>query len=871
LKFQVSERLLMDQIAILDQLEAGESVKGTKITPDIAQKYFERMLQHFGTDNVRLEVLGRHWRKLLPRTHHSAWVYRAGGIYERSRGNWRASANAFLDAGSHAKDPLSRASFQVGAIDSLGRAGRLSESEALANRLHRQLRRIGNPGLAARAMLNLGNVLVYQDRMPEARKVLQRASRELTEAGLELEAASANLALSSTHLFGGSPRKAESLAEQVIVDAESLDAGYLADLARLNLALACIVTGRSDRAYEILLQLKPELESSPVDSARVGEYLADALFQLNLWNEAEESYRNVLVEHRDLIPLHAANIELGLGQSLLVQGRTVDANSHFVRANRWYSRLNNRPWQSVCLRLQASVASEAGNRKNAIAKLHLAEKLAANSPYHLCQILLTLSECGEDRLDRAEKIIQKHGYLDLEWQVHKLRAEAAANPGPQFRRMFKSILVGRMATSSIAARIGFIKDKEGAIQNYLGWLLARPSAKRVQEAVSVIEQIRSVTLIDEILRQASIPQSLKDTFQRLREEISVSVDQAPNGHARLQVSGTMSMARAQRAVMDGLMSLDVEQGTSYASDLKSVVLTETKNGLRILSDSSMSTPNLSDREIRELLRWLPFELLAPMADPNVDPAPALKLLQRLSNAFPTLWQSRFRTVCPDGISWRIPWTLCGMLGGLNEEWSTAMHPRMTNHFASELDGGSSAMVWLGKAQDLPFSEREAESIAGKFKNCKILTSAKEVRESLDGKFDAIHVVSHAIHRPQNPMLSTIEFPDGPIFATEIARSELKVKLASLSACETGSISLQTRSEPDGIARAFIARGAQSTIASMWPLDDEAAYRQFDGFYDAIMKNDHIFSALFQSRCICRDWKPHPYYWGALAHYSGYQK
>ena len=859
----------MDQIALLDHLESGGPISRPNVGNDFGEKYFERLLGYFGSDNEKLLALGSHWRKLLAPTDHSPWVYRAGGIYERSLGNWQASANAFVAAGDHSLDPQHRVSFKVGAIDSLGRAGKLKESQDLAKALHRRLKVLGNPGLAARAMLNLGNVLVYQDRMTEARKVLKKAERELAFAGLDLEAASAKLGLSSTHLFGGNPRTAEKLANDVEELAKSLDAEYLADLARLNLALVFVVTGRSDQAYELLSHLKQSLESSAVDSARVSEYLADAFFQLNLWSEAEEAYREVKSLPTKLTPLHDANINLGLGQSLLALGRHNDATPHLLSAEKLYAKLNNRAWQAVCLRLLAIADFEAGKTKKAIVKLHQAAKFASDSPFHLCQILLSLSQFGENHIDSAYRLIKRHGYLDLEWQVHYLRACKAIKPGIHYRKMFKSILVGRMATRSVAARLGFLKDKEAALRAFLGWLLSQPSGEKVKEAKSVIEQIRSATLLDEILRQESVPSAVKDVFRKLQIEIGSGFDTAPTGHARLQPSGVVSMSRAQKAVTDGLMTLNVTSWSSHSEQSESVILAETNSGLRILHGDKVSNPLLSDAEIQKILRWLPFELLAPMTDRNVNPDAALNLLKKLSNAFPMVWESQHRLICPDGMAWRIPWSLCGLLAGKSEEYGIAMHPRMTSSFSGGLSPKSRAVVWLGLAKDLPFAEKEAEAIAGNFQCCPIITNAKEARGSLDGEYDAIHVVSHAIHRPTNPMLSTIEFPDGPIFATEIARSNLKVRLATLSACETGSISLQSKSEPDGLARAFIARGAQSTVASLWPLDDEAAFRQFKSLYEAVLKDHHINSALFHSRCICREWNAHPYFWGALALYSGY--
>ena len=779
------------------------------------------------------------------------------------------SADAFLEAGERAPDSLSMAAFQVGAIDSLARAGFIDEAQLLANKIKRKLTRLGNPGLAARAMLNLGNALVYQDRMSMARKVLQSALPQLASSGFVVEAVSARLALSSTHLFGGNPRVAEELALQIIADAVALDAEYLADLARLNLALVYNITGRSDQAYELLTDLLPNLESSSVDVARVQEYLADALFNLNLWKESEETYRQILVDHPRLTPLHAANVELGISRVLMAQGSFVEAEPYLARAIRGYSRLKNRPWHAECLRLRAVIAIDRGNVKKARTMLRRAIGLAEGSPFHYCHILLSLTDLGEDHRLRSLQIIRRNGYLDLEWRVLYQFAQNSERPLMYFRRMFRLILMSRLGINSVTARFGFLKDKDEALRAYLDELLTLPTKSHIHEAMSVIEQMRSVTLIDEILAQPAISDDLRETFQKLRTEIGPLLDEAPNGHARLQKSACHLLSRAQKSVTSGLMRLKASGLFSNDSEVKSVVISETKSGISILSRGGASRPMICDREIAKILRWLPFELLAPMATKDSNATDALRLLHQLSDAFSSVWSNSSLLICPDGITWRVPWTLCGSLAGCEEEWSIAMHPRMTGSFDQRLTKNSRAMVWLGRAQNLPYSEKEAEAVAAKFPDCQILTTAKEAKESLSGSFDVVHVVAHAIHRPQNPLLSSIEFPDGPLFASEIARSPLQVGLATLSACETGSISLVTRNEPDGIARAFIARGAQSTVASLWPLDDESAYIQFTALYNSVLEGKNISSALFSSRCICREWQPHPYFWGALALYTGY--
>jgi len=867
----------MDLATSLDRLESGESASASHFRGNqtgLGEAFFTRLLGYYGTENEKLARLGRHWRALLKFAPDVAWVYRAGGVYERGQGRWVASATAFLAAGAEATDPVAKYSFAVGAIDSLARAGKLEDAEYQANRIARGLRRRGEPGLAARALLNLGNALVYQDRMPQARRALSRALPILDAAGLPLEAAAARLALSSTHLFGGDPRIAMEFANDVVVSAENLGADYLADLARLNIALALTVTGKADQAHRLLLELEPRLESSSFDHQRVKEYMADVLFRLNLWTEATEAYRETLLEmapRADRNLLHLANSQLGLGQSLAAQGHHDDARTHFDRAAKTYGRINNRAWQAVSVHQLALGKIDREELAEAKKLLARAEQLANESPFHLTQIWLTQSRIGTDRLDLAAKAIRRYGYVDLEWQIHYLRADrlTGARALSQYRRMVRAIVTGRLAIRSVSGRMGFLKDKTEALRQYMGALLEKPTAARVVEAVSVVRQIRSVTLIDEILRDGDIPVGVRDQLQAARAALENSVDVTLPGGAR-RIQNTSSVGRAQRLATSALLELDLVTQPKSIEANRGVIVTETSGGINLIIGQKLHRLPTTEDALRRTLRWLAFEMAAPMADRNADPAPANELLRQLASIFAPIWESGADWVCPDAVTWRVPWALCSTATPAPKVWELAMHPGTTNRYHRRLDKTDPALIWLGNSADLPFAQKEAEAIAAKFHQARIVTSQAEARESLAGNYEVVHVVSHAIHRPNNPMLSSIQFPDGPVFAYEIAQSPLHVNLATLSACDSGTLSLATRSEPDGLARAFIARGAASVVASQWPLDDEGGFIQFSAIYSALMENRDIRDAIFNAQCICRQWRMHPYYWGALALYSGYR-
>lgn len=864
----------MDIQATLDRLAAGESFNSVlpRALPDgFGEAYFGQILASYGSENKVLARLGRHWAEIAKIVPDAAWAFRAGGAYERSRGRWTRSAEAFVAAGKASSDRVARLSFQVGAIDSLARAGKIEEAERLATRLAKGLRRVGEPALAARSLLNLGNALVYQDRMKQARRVLSRALPELQSAGLVFEATSARMALSSTHLFGGDPRTAIELAQEVVDAATEIEAHYLADLGRLNLALAQIVTGRAEEAHRALLELAPRLADSVADRARVHEYLADALFRLNLWPESETAYQEVLRDRTHLIPLHRANVELGLGQSLLMQGDLTQARSHLSKARRLYAGLNNRVWQAVCVHHLALIELEVGRTKRAAELLGLAETLSSESPFHLAAVLLSQSRAGNDRINEADRLIRKYGYLDLQWQIHFLRAKSSSNPGRHFRRMFNSILVGRLATGSVAAKLGFLKDKNEALVAYISWLLARPTKARVDEATSAINQIRSVTLIDEILSSAKLPEALLSEFGRIRSELETAVIESPSGTSRLLTVDGGSISRAQKSATQALLSIELRTASHVGPASEGVVLAQTGGGLAVLNRSTASVPKLSNSELATQLQWLSYEMLAPMADAKTPPKAVNAMLDRLAGAFEPIWNSDAKWICPDGVGWQIPWALCSERAGLQREWPIAMHPMVSAVHSAQLTRKSRAVVWLGQSSDLPHANSEAANFADQFDDCLFVASRAEALKMLESEFDVLHVASHAHHRPQNPLLSALLFPDGPLFAYEIARSGLKVGLTTLSACDTGSMSSVNQTEPDGLARALIARGSQSVVASQWPLDDEAASIQFRSFYEVLLSGNDLETAIFSAKCICRAWRDHPYYWGALALYSGFTR
>jgi hypothetical protein len=279
----------------------------------------------------------------------------------------------------------------------------------------------------------------------------------------------------------------------------------------------------------------------------------------------------------------------------------------------------------------------------------------------------------------------------------------------------------------------------------------------------------------------------------------------------------------------------------------------------------------SDSDLESEMDWLNFDIIAPMADPKISGESVLAELQSLGDRFirPLILGQKCIGVCPDGQLWRIPWLACADMVGESIDLEIRLHPGLSG-FLPKMEG-LQPMVWVAEHEDLPRARDEAERFLELYPDAQVCRTAAEVRDVLkSGRGSLLHVISHSRHRPIHPMFSSLDFTDGSIMAAEIARSGLRVGMVTLSGCDTARLSGVNRFEPDGLVRAFLARGAGYVVGSAWPLDDEAAMKFYSHFYEAFVVEANIHQSLRHARQAVRQWKSHPYFWAFPLLYAGYQ-
>jgi tetratricopeptide (TPR) repeat protein len=155
--------------------------------------------------------------------------------------------------------------------------------------------------------------------------------------------------------------------------------------------------------------------------------------------------------------------------------------------------------------------------------------------------------------------------------------------------------------------------------------------------------------------------------------------------------------------------------------------------------------------------------------------------------------------------------------------------------------------------DLPHAEEEARTISDLYAEdgADLLLGRRATIErwlgQRPGRYRYLHFAAHARADDREPDGSRLFLADGALDLPAIRRLVLSAELVSLSACET-ALGRQVRGEGVmGLAQAFLAAGARSTVVTLWPVTDRSAAAFMSDFYHEVRAGSTPAAALVEVR------------------------
>ncbi len=882
----------METLSLLENFERADLtskrvlLKTHKPLPGFSEQYFLRVAKLLGENPRAARNLAEGWEIVGKFGDDPSFAWRAKGALERILGNWESSAKAFVQSGALAKGSIEKISFKTGAIDSLARAGKMESAIRLGKSIAVKLEALGELGLAGRAWLNTGNAYLWSDRHHDARQCFARAFECLKNSPFKLEAASALLGSSSAALYTDFPSKTFALAAQARDTMADLGATVYSRHAQANVGQCHLMMGEADESIRIFSELRTLTEPDSLEFARLGQFLGDAWLVLQVYESAGNAFQSA-IDSRGIhqSPLNLGNCIVGLGDVKLFQGHAAEAKGLYLRASRIYRKFGDLALDNLALIGVARSEIALGRMKQAekVLKEAIVDLRKRRMSHFLVGALLDLASItkeNEEILAEASRIIHRFGFVNEAWRIHAIRANKAESfqmALSEYRKMVKSILSYRARLSSVTARTSLIQPCLVSIRCYLSILIEKNSTSSIKEAIQVISDLRSITLLDEFLlgNSSSFNEKAQSILNRIRQEVSAEGgDQLPGGPLRQLEKGARSKPSLVREYLEQIGVSQLRQGVPERAEMSQIPV----NSFVFLTKGSAWLSSRKGRQLRmtrddliKRLRWIHFELMAPLSGFESDGKRLNQELERLRTDLGIEYLESHRNVlhvCLEDVAYQIPWALL-------TPQETVLHLRSsagTSPDQSVLGSNPKVGIWYFSRKDLPHIESEVEQIRSLFPDAKIFSTVEEIlRSSEDQTFDLIHVAAHGKYDHENPMFSSIQLQDGHLLACDIARSAFRTRFATLASCDSASMGQPSGWEPQGLARAFLARRSEVVIGSLWPLNDQVAEYGFGSFYRRLKGGNSVSSSLCEARADLKSKFVDPAYWGSLIMFGGYSQ
>ena len=236
-------------------------------------------------------------------------------------------------------------------------------------------------------------------------------------------------------------------------------------------------------------------------------------------------------------------------------------------------------------------------------------------------------------------------------------------------------------------------------------------------------------------------------------------------------------------------------------------------------------------------------------------------------------RARTLLLASDGALLRVPATvLFGAAGDpvVTRIPSATVLARLRAPGAGQPVGGTLlAIDWAGPG--LPGAAAEVRELGSRYRGVEVEHSTL-ADPGLDAGalagHSALHFAGHTEVDDRRPWLSALGGVRGPeggaLRAGDVAAMRLRSRLVVLSSCASAGGAELPGEGLAGLSSAFIAAGARSVVATLWPVDDGTTRRLMRRFYQELARGREAADALaLAQRSIRGGRTAHPFYWGGF--------
>ncbi|MEM7533435.1 MAG: CHAT domain-containing protein [Chloroflexota bacterium] len=158
-------------------------------------------------------------------------------------------------------------------------------------------------------------------------------------------------------------------------------------------------------------------------------------------------------------------------------------------------------------------------------------------------------------------------------------------------------------------------------------------------------------------------------------------------------------------------------------------------------------------------------------------------------------------------------------------------------------------------EQLHYTEAHAELMAQAMNGTALIgeVEKKPFLFEHSSAYRILHFACHGEHNEHQPLQSKLYIGPDEVLTVKEVQDQLTLTnaIVIIGACESGVAQVRRGNELMGFVRAFIQAGARAVIATQWKVSELATRILLEKFYEEVMANQNIGTALHNAQCYLR--------------------